>query len=430
MLRPSFAAAVVIAAVPVGVLAQTSSAYTPPKLVQQGTASTPVAGAGDVLVQVLVKSDGSFTVTKVISSTNHKDDAAALEIAKSSTYKPALRDGKRVTAFYDYKLRFANSGNAAPAGATTPVAGALDAIRAGKYDTARTELTSYLQQHPNDTEANTLLGVADAFTGDSSGAAAAFDKAGTIPDKYRSLAAQAYAKYASSLIGEKKYAEAAAAANRLLALDANSTDGYFLRGIAEYNEGQTAGAIADLQKARDAAAAGKSDDKTIAAIEMNLAAAQYADARFDAADATAKDAMKRDPAQRSKVENQAFVAYYNNAATLVKAGKTSDAVARLEAGATAFPADAAKLYGQAAYILAGQKSPDWKAVKAEADKALAADASDGVANFVAAVALYNQRQPKEAAPYLDKAKASPTYSSDPTFAKQVDDALKSAGGGK
>lgn len=63
----------------------TSNSYSPPKLVKKGTNKSVVAGAGSVTVQVYVNKDGTFKVQKVIKSTNHGDDQAALEIAQTST---------------------------------------------------------------------------------------------------------------------------------------------------------------------------------------------------------------------------------------------------------------------------------------------------------------------------------------------------------
>ncbi|MDQ6826274.1 MAG: TonB family protein, partial [Candidatus Eremiobacteraeota bacterium] len=62
--------------------------YFPPKLVKRAAPSVAVGGSGKVVVQVQVNANGSFKVTRVIKSTNHSDDAAALDIARRSSYKP------------------------------------------------------------------------------------------------------------------------------------------------------------------------------------------------------------------------------------------------------------------------------------------------------------------------------------------------------
>src|SRR5579885_2450579 len=99
-LRPATLAAALIAAMawalPGAVHAQ--GYYIPPKLLKQGTFTSPVSGAGTVIVKVLVNPDGSFKVQGVVKSTNKSDEAAALEIANSSKYKPATRNMQPVMA--------------------------------------------------------------------------------------------------------------------------------------------------------------------------------------------------------------------------------------------------------------------------------------------------------------------------------------------
>ena len=74
---------------------------------------TGAPGKGNVKIQVQVNADGSHKVIKVISSTNHSDDAAAMDIAQSSTYIPARRGSKPIPAFYDFELSFKGGGSVA-----------------------------------------------------------------------------------------------------------------------------------------------------------------------------------------------------------------------------------------------------------------------------------------------------------------------------
>ena len=131
-----------------------------------------------------MKTDGSFTVQKVLRSTNHGDDAAALDIAKHSTYAPATRGNKKVVAFYDYTLKFTAGGefvaDAGSAAGGSDTAAFERELRAGNYSGAQTGLKAYLAQHPDDAKAQTDLGVADTFLNDYEDAVTAFDKAGTI----------------------------------------------------------------------------------------------------------------------------------------------------------------------------------------------------------------------------------------------------------
>ena len=418
---------VALTLVPLGAFAQTGTAYTPPKLIKQGTSTSNSGGTGSVTIQVFVKKDGSFTVSRIIKSTNSADDAAAMEIAKTATYKPALRDGKVVDAYYDYEMTFGGAGamEAAPKpSGSGPTADAYALIRNGKYADAKTELTTYLQSHPGDVQANTLLGVANAFAGDSEAAAAAFDAVPTIPDQYHALAVQAYGTHASNMLTAQKYPEAVTAATHLVALSPESLNGYYVRGLANADQQKFKDALPDLQKALDLSKSGKTDTKTTSSIEFNLAIAQLNTGAYDAASATAKDVVRLDPLQQPKLAQAEYVAVANDAIASANAGKADDAVAKFDAGAATFPASAANFYGQAAFIMLTQKSPDYKKLKAEADKSLALDPANGHALFVNAFVAAQAGDGKTALADMNKAKASPLYGSDASFAKQVDDNLK------
>ena len=414
-------ASAAIVATPLAVSAQTN-AYVAPKLSAPGTSTTAPAGKGSVIVQVFVKKDGSFKVIKVLKSTNPADNAPALEMAKSAKYKPALRSGHAVDAYYDYAYTFAGDATASTGGG--PMASALAAIRAGKYDDAKAQLNTYLVAHPNDSQAETLLGVASYFSNDMASAAAAFDKAGTVPDQYKTLAIQSYSKYASSLLDDKKFPDAIAYAGKAIAADPNNLEGYYVRGIAESNSQNDVAAIADLQKARSIAMGAKSDDKTLATIGFNLAVTQLDAGQFGEASTTIKEVDRLDPTRREALDKFAFASVNNAAVALANEGKITDAVSRLESGASAFPNDAGTLTAQAAYIMATDKKPDWKKVGDEADKALAIDDTSGLGNYVRGVAYAQQTDSKDALVSMNKAKASPQYASDPSLAKKIDDALK------
>jgi tetratricopeptide (TPR) repeat protein len=428
MLKPPFRllACALIVAAPLCANAQSATPpYVGPKLVEHGANTTALAGAGSVTLQVFVKKDGTRGAIKVLKSSNPGDNAAAMEIAKTSTFKPARRGKKPVDAFYDYVLNF--GGNTAATG-VGPVATALATIRAGKYDQAKSDLQTYLQTNPSDTQAYTLLGVADTFGGDPAGAAAAFDKAGTIPDEYKTLAIQSYEKYAASALDQKKYADAVAAATHAIALNPQSLQGYYVRGTANGDLKDDADAIADLQKAHSIATEAKLDDKSLSAISFNLAVVQLDAGQFGEAATTGKDVARIDGVRSATLDKYAFASVSNAAVALANEGKIADAVSRLDSGAAAFPASAAPLYAQGAYILATDKKPDWSKVKAEAEKATAIDPKAGRANYVLGVAAANQNDPKSALDYMNKAKASPDYSSDASLAKQIDGALKQLSG--
>src|SRR6185437_9578428 len=102
--------------------AQYASEFIPAKLVRQGSTSKAIAGSGTVIVQVQVNANGSHHVVKIIKSTNSADNAAAMDIASNSTYRPAHRGKTAVMAFYDFTLKFKGR-SVASNGAETVVTG-------------------------------------------------------------------------------------------------------------------------------------------------------------------------------------------------------------------------------------------------------------------------------------------------------------------
>ena len=413
-----------LVSLPLAASAQTSQFYSPPKIVKQGANTTPLAGSGSVTLKVFVHKNGSVGTVEVEKSTNHGDDAAATEIAKTSTYKPGARDGKPIDAFYTMSLKFSGNAVQADTGAGSgDMAQANALVRAGKYDEAKTHLQAYLTGHPGDKDAQALLGVADFYLKDAAGASAAFDAAGTIPDRLKSVAANAYADAAVDALKAKNNDQAIAFSDKALALQAN-VNTLYIRGTAYANSGKYASAISDFEKAKAQAQSGKSDAATMNAIDSGLVTAYLFGGQTDKGIALAKDVKRRDPSN-TRVD-EAMAGYYNQqATTAMQAGKKDQAVAMLEAGAQAVPSRAAALYLQAANILSSGTSPDWKKVKAEADKALALDPNEGHANFIAGVALANSGDKTGAIPLIQKAKAN--AGSDAKLLTDADAALKQLG---
>jgi tetratricopeptide (TPR) repeat protein len=413
-----------IVAVPQIASAQTSTFYTPPKILKQGTSNNPVVGTGAVTVQVFVHKNGSVGAVTIKKSTNHGDDAAALDIARSSTYKAGLRDGKPIDAFYTLALKF--NGNAvtpSDTGSTSnQVVQANALIRANKFAEARTELQSYLATHPGDKDANALLGVANFYLrpSDTPAAVAAFDAAGAIPDRFKAVAANAYSDAAIAALKEKKNDQAIAFADKALALQQN-VNTLYIRGTANANAQRYPQAIADLEKAKAQATAGQADSGTLNAIDASLATSYVFGGQADKGIALAKALKQRDPSN-TRVDDT-LAAYYNQqAVTAMQAGKNDEAVASLENAAKIVPSRAVVLYVQAANVLSQGTTVDWKRVKAEADKALAIDANDARANYVAGIALANGGDGKGAVPFLQKAKAN--AGTDASLSADIDAALK------
>lgn len=415
-----------VASLPPSASAQTSQFYSPPKIIKQGTNTSPVVGTGSVQLKVFVHKNGSVGTVDIEKSTNHGDNAAATEIAKSSTYKPGARDGKPIDAYYTLALKFKGSAVQANTGASGEMGQATALIRAGKYQDAKTQLQAYLTGHPGDRDAQTMLGVADSYLNDNAGATAAFDAAGSIPDRFKVVAAKAYADAAVDALKAKNNEQAIALSNKALALQAN-VNTLFIQGTAYGNAQNYPQAIADLEKAKAQATAGHADTPTINAIDGSLATSYIFGGQTDKGIALAQDLKRRDPSN-TRVDDT-LAAYYNQqAVAAMKAGNKATAVTDLESAAKAVPSRAVTLYVQAANVMSQGTSVDWKAVKAEADKALAIDPNDSRANYVAGIALANQSDSKGAIPYLQKAKAN--VGSDASLSADIDAALKKLGAAK
>ena len=409
--------------------------YTPPKLKTQGKSSIPVAGAGIVIVKVLVAKTGAGTVQSVVRSTNHGDDATALDIAKNSTYRAATRGKAPQVAFYDFTLKFGTKGGAAntvgDASETGTLAQYERQIRAGNYTGAQAGLKSYIASHPSDAKAQIDLGVASAFLNDASAAADAFDKAGDIPENYKSLAAKAYNDAASEHIKAKGYPAAVAAAKRAVAL-APGPFTYNTLGTAEDGAGASADAIADLEKARSLAAADAAfKPASRATIDVNLVAAYVAAGKIEDAKTIAAEATKLDPTQTNA---GLFVAgyYTKSASDLALASKFPEAAAMLESAAAAAPSQAATLYSRAALMyFRVAKNGDVGRAQIDADKAIALAPSDALANFAAGFVLANQPgKTKDGLVVLKRADELAKKGNDPALIANIEDTIKRLGGSK
>jgi TonB family protein len=414
-----------LASLPIAASAQTTQFYAPPKIVKFGSHATPNSGSGTVTVKVFVKRNGSVGSAQVVKSTNRGDDQAALEIAKSSIYKPGTRDGKPEDAFYTIALKFSGSSFAADTGTassgTTAAATAL--LNAGKYAQAKTELQAYVAAHPEDKNAQALLGDADAHVGDTAGAVGAFDAAGTIPSVLAGVAAKAYADAAAEAIKANDNAKAAALAQKSLAA-MPTTNGYYLGGVADLNAKQYAKAVTELEHAKAFAQKGNAPASSLNEIDGELVTAYVLAGEQQKAVTLAQELKRRDPSN-PHVDDAIAAAYGQEAQAAAKAGDTAKAVAQFEAAAKAAPSHAAVFYVDAASVLAGASSPDWKKVKAEADKALAADPNNASAAYLAGVASANSGDRNGAITYLQKAKAN--AGSDAKLAANADAALKQLG---
>ncbi len=296
-------------------------------------------------------------------------------------------------------------------------------IRAERYQDAKRQLTTYLGDHPADKDGQALLGVADAYLNDAADAVAAFDAAGAIPDVLKVVASKAYSDAAVDALKAKDNDRAIALSTKALALQEN-VNTLFIRGTAYADAQNYSAATADLEKAKALASAGHADDATLNAIDASLSTALIFGGRAERGLALARALKQRDPSN-TRVDD-ALAGYYNQQAlAAMRAGDKEGAVARLEAAAQDAPSRAVALYVQAANILAAGQSVDWVRVTAEAQKALAIDANDARANYVAGIATANAHSPAGAIVYLQKAKAN--AGSDADLLAQIVTALKALG---
>ena len=389
------AAMAVSAALAAPATAATYTDYVPPKLLAQGHASHSIAGSGTVIVQVQVNPNGSHRAIRVIRSTNHGNDAAALDIANSSSYRPATRNKVKVPAFYDFTLRFKGKSVAASDTSESGASGGSGTIgrmiRAGNYAGAKAAATSALAANPGDTTALQQLGAANYFLKDYAASAAAFAKVTTIAPLYKNVAADSFAIAA---VQNQTSPQAVEWGKRAVAL-APTGNSYYALGVAETNAKDYQAAAADLQKAHDLAFA---DPKTPSSVKANIDG--YLLGAYGQTGDTAKqqqiqaELKQIDPnsAVGGRIMGNQYLAQGNAAA---QAGKHDDAIAAyLKAAQVGDAAVQVTAYTNAAFQSSAaqqsSKTPDYTAMKSYADKALAVKADDAQANFAEGVALAGQ----------------------------------------
>ena len=393
--------------------------YQAPKLAHMGKTTIAIAGSGKVIVKVLVKANGSFQVMNVIKSTNPGDNAAALDLAKHSAYHVALRGGKPTTAFYDFTLNFNGKSYASDesggAGSSASSDGSgiktnsqtsaiAKMLRSGNYTGAKAAAATYLAAHPGDMLVQSYLGLSNAFLGDDVAAAQAFDQASSIPKQYQSLAAQTYALAAIKL-QTTNATQALAYAQKSMSMHPDG-NAYFALGVTQLANNDAATAITNLKKARDLASADpKTTTKEKVAIDSELLQAYTQTSDTADAQSIAAEIKQLDPTSNA-AQRVIAQAAYTQADALAKAGKYADSVKQWEIGAQADPESAVTGYSQAALVLGRMDKPDFKAMSAEADKAIAAKADDPLANYAKGVALVNMGDPASRASgitFLNKA---------------------------
>ncbi len=416
ILAPAIAASFALAAIPA--LAQYSNEFVPAKLIHQGKTSTSIAGSGTVVVQVQVNSDGSHRAIKVLHSSNSGDNAAAMEIAQDSTYRPAHRGTAPVTSFYDFTLKFngklvmnASEEGSMPAGGGLSSAASQVAalIRKGDYAAAKSKAQAALLNSPGDDSLRQMLGIAAYDSADFTTAASAFDKVGTIGKQYQAIAADSLATAAVKM-SQDNPTQALAYAQKASSLNSTAVT-HFALGVAQLANGQNAAALVSLKAARDQ---GIGDPKLPTSmkvkIDSELLQADLANNDSAGAQAVAAQIKQLDPS--STAGSQAM------GASLIKAGNAAvdakDTTTALsdfdQAAALGDPELSVTANTLAAFAIARSAKPDYKRMQAYAEKALVIKPNDAAANFAEGIALtaqwassHDDGTKKKAAAALDKA---------------------------
>jgi len=448
MIRISLVAAATCALAAVGAFglpahAQYSSEYTPPKLMHRGATTKSIAGTGTVVVQVQVNADGSHHALRVIRSTNSGDNAAALDIAQNSTYRPAHRGKTAVPAFYDFTLKFTGKAVAAAStGGMSGVSGQIDRmIRAGNYAGAKARAEQELAANPNDPVLNSELGAANYFLADYPAAADAFLKVSSVPHEFAQVAANSYVQAAQKLAGSDPQ-RALSFAQRAVAMAPNGGGAYYALGAAELNSGNATQAVTDLKKAHDLLFADpKADAKSKANVDFELYNA-YVKAGDTAQAQATMDEIKRVDPNNPNIAMLATNSYLTQGQAAQKAGKYTEAIADFEKAAASggqqaqVTGNTSAAFAVSAMLNAQKTAPtvaDYGKMKSYADKALAADPNDAQANFAEGVALGGQyivggksdaNLKSQALAALNKAKSAAQASGNFSLSLAIDNFIK------
>jgi tetratricopeptide (TPR) repeat protein len=443
-------ASVASVALPASAQQYYSTEVIPPKIVKMGTHRSAVAGIGKVRVQVQVNPNGTHVVTRIISSTNHGDDAAAREIAQSSSYRPAMRGGKAVVYLYDPVFRFTAKsvagveepgGPAAGGGVAAPGNASVEKLLlSGRYAAARNAAQAALARNPNDSLVQQQLGAADYYLKDYTSAVNAFDRAGAIGRMYRPLAAQSYAS-AAVAVSDSNPTQALTYAQKAVSLDRGANSRFAL-GVAQLANKQYSQATATL---RGVHATVFGDPKTPAStkygIDQRLLTAYVQSGNTTGMQSTINEMKQLQPGNPYPAE---ILINQGNDATQAK--NYTQAIALYDAAASFGDRKMSVIaYDRAANAIAaqnkpGSSSPDAAQMKGYADKALALDPNDAAANFFegyASALQYNTshtpQDKQQALNYLNKADTLAKSGNQASLETAIQNLLKqlngAAGGG-
>lgn len=423
--------ALTIAAAALPALAQ-SEDYSIAKVIKQGTTSHPVAGSGTVQVQVQVNADGTHKAIKVLRSSNPGDNAAAMEIAQNSTYRPARRGSTPITTFYDFNLHFNGKSAAADMGSGGGDTAAIDAlVRAGKYKDAIAKANAALLSSPGDPGVLQLLGVAQYYDNDFTDAAATFSRVQDIKKPFQPIAAQAFATGAVHA-SQSNPAQALDYANKAVTLSKGDATSKFALGVAQLANKQNDAALATLKGVHDQVVADpKADAKTKLNVDQELLQAYLANNDSAGANATAAEMKQLDPSGSGA--SRALSNHYlqlgsdaQNAGDFATAAKNFDQAAAVSTGQDAVTANTL-----AAFAVMRETKPDYGKGKEYAQKAVTGAPNDAQANFALGLAYYgtyatsNKADDKtQALTYLNKADQLAKAAGNEGLALQIEAQIK------
>lgn len=428
-----------MAATSVPALAQMAPEFSIAKVTKVGTSSHPISGSGTVKVQVQVNADGSHKAMKVISSTNPGDNAAAMEIAQSSSYRPAHRGSSPITSFYDFELKFngksvshnetggGGGGSASSGLAGAPAsAGPIDAaIRAHQYDTAISKANAALVNSPGNPALLQLLGIAQYYNKDFPAAAATFAKVPSIGKEFQPLAADAFAS-ASVQQSQSNPSTAMDYAQKAVSL-ADNSNSQFALGVAQLANKQYQPAIATLKAVHDKT----TDSKTKVAIDRQLLSAYLATNDNAGANATSAEMKQLDPTggSASTAVGSHYIQLGNDAMT---AKNYDDALKNYDqAAATGDPKVTVTANTGAAFAILSMQKPDYQKAQSYAAKAVAAAPNDAQANYAAGVSMVgiyaNSKKAsdkQQALDFLNKADQAAKAAGNTALALQIENQIK------
>lgn len=359
-------------------LAQYANDFQLAKVVRQGKTTHPIAGTGIVKVQVQVNANGTHRAIKVLSSTNHGDDAAAMQIAQNSTYRPARRGGKPVASFYDFILKFTGKSVARQAGSSmTGAAAAVNRlILAGKYDDAVSQANVALLSSPGNPQLLQLLATAQYYKKDYADSAAAFARVSTIAKPFIPIAAQAFAQAA---VMSTDPAAALTYANKAVAASNDANSQYAL-GVAQVANKQFAAAIATLKPLPAKTANREAKEH----IERELLLAYQGAGDKAGAAATLADLKAIDPSAAASAQAAQYLQLGDAAS---KAKNYTEALKEYDlASQSADKQTAVTGNVDAAFTIFRMPHPDWTKAKTYAMKAVTAAPLDPIANYAAGIA--------------------------------------------